>query len=66
MKIIQNGNPKLVFSATKRFHCGSCGCLFEAEKDEYITGSQYNDIFYQCKCPGCGKTANEMRMRGTV
>lgn len=66
MKIIQNGNPKLVFSATKRFRCGSCGCLFEAEKDEYITGSQYNDIFYQCKCPECGKTANEMRMRGAV
>lgn len=66
MKIIQNGNPKLVFSETKRFRCGSCGCLFEAEKDEYITGNQYNDIFYQCKCPECGKTANEIRMRGAV
>jgi len=32
MKIIQNGNPKLVFSATKRFRCGACGCVFEAKR----------------------------------
>lgn len=44
--------------------CGACGCVFEAEKDEYTAGSQYNEIFYQCKCPECGKSANEVRMRG--
>lgn len=64
MKIIQNGNQKLVFSATKRFRCGSCGCVFEAEKDEYTAGGQYSETFYQCKCPECGKAANEVRMRG--
>lgn len=64
MKIIQTGNPKLVFSAIKRFRCGVCGCVFEAEKEEYTAGSQYNEIFFQCKCPECGKAANEVRMRG--
>lgn len=63
MKIIQNGNPKLVFSATKRFRCGACGCVFAAEKDEYTAGSQYNETFYQCKCPECMSTANEVVMR---
>lgn len=66
MKIIQHGRPETVLSSVKRFKCDSCGCVFEAEKDEYITGSQYNNIFYQCKCPECGKTANEMRMQGAV
>ena len=63
MKIIQNGNPKLVFSATKRFRCGSCGCVFEAEKDEYQSDTQYNEVYFHCKCPECGKNATEVRMR---
>lgn len=64
MKIIQHGKPKLSFPRTKRFRCCSCGCVFEAEKEEYTSGSQYNEIYYQCKCPECGKTANEVKMRG--
>lgn len=66
MKIIQHGQPKLAFPSTKRFRCCSCHCVFEAEYGEYTSGSQYNEIYFQCKCPECGKTANEVRMRGAT
>lgn len=39
--------------------------MFEADKGEYKVGQQYNDLFYQCKCPDCGKHANEVIMRGS-
>lgn len=68
MKIIQNGNPKLVFSATKRFRCGSCGCVFEAEKDEYANQTNFDApkmlYVYKCLCPECHCVANEVFLRG--
>lgn len=61
MKIIQHGQPKRTI---KRFKCWKCGCVFEADKGEYKSGSQYNEIYYWCGCPDCGKSANEVVMRG--
>ena len=51
MKIIQQGNPDYQ-KQIRRFTC-KCGCVFEAEKGEYSTGSQYNETYYYCECPTC-------------
>lgn len=62
MKIIKHGNPK--YNKPDRcFKCDNCGCVFEAEYGEYKTGSQYNETYRYCKCPECGKQANEVVMR---
>lgn len=62
MKIIKHGTPKCNKS-DRRFRCNNCGCVFEVEYGEYKTGSQYNEPFRYCKCPECGKQANEVVMR---
>ena len=55
MKIIKEGNlDKLM--RVKRFKCKECGCIFEAEKDEYKRGRQYNGTYYYCACPCCNQT----------
>ncbi len=38
----------------KRFNCRKCGCIFDAEKEEYKVSSQYNEEYYSCICPTCG------------
>jgi len=55
-KIILPGK-KEVLKATKRFECPKCGCVFDADKDDYETGTQYNDVYYSCECPMCGVMA---------
>lgn len=57
MTIIKEGDPYRC-KALMRFECDICGCIFDANKDEYKTDTQYNDIFYYCKCPCCGRQAN--------
>lgn len=54
MKIIIPGDLKKL-NKTKQFTCKNCGCLFEANKDEYYIGAQYNEEYYYCKCPFCDK-----------
>ncbi len=54
MKIIKEGDLNKL-KKIKRFECKECGCIFEAEKNEYKQGSQYNDIYYYCECPFCHK-----------
>ena len=39
------------------------GCIFEADKTEYEAEEEYTYITYHCKCPNCGDTAFEVRMR---
>lgn len=63
MKIIQHGRPNPELSTIKRFKCGFCGCVFEADEGEYAVCQHYNDICRQCKCPDCEKLANEVIMR---
>lgn len=46
MKIIQHGRPETVLNPIKRFKCVFCGCVFEAEKDEYQSDIQYNTMKY--------------------
>lgn len=53
MKIIKPGDINLL-KATKRFMCKKCGCIFEADKGEYRSDSQYNEIYYISTCPTCG------------
>ena len=54
MKIIKDGN---IDRETKRFTCKKCGCVFEADKDEYrlvtSTAHQYDGIEAVCDCPCC-------------
>ena len=52
MKIIKEGNLNQLMKV-KRFECQYCNCIFEANKDEYKTGTQYNDRYYYCECPYC-------------
>lgn len=63
MKIIKKGREKDL-KKTKRFTCRECGCVFEADKGEYQSGQQYNETYFFCKCPFCGKEAPETVMRG--
>lgn len=60
MKILQHGNPKVTI---RRFQCTECGCIFEADKHEYITGTQYNETYYRCPCPECGKNSTELSVK---
>lgn len=57
MKIIKEGDPAKLITA-KRFECNKCGCVFEADKDEYKSGMQYNETYFYCKCPFCGYTVS--------
>lgn len=56
MKIIKKGDPAKLITA-KRFECCMCGCVFEADKDEYKCSMQYNETYFYCKCPFCGASA---------
>lgn len=66
MKIIKDGDKELAErkkKQTKRFECKMCGCIFEADKDEYAdTGVQY-DFYFYAECPCCKETAREYKMR---
>lgn len=68
MKIIQHGRPKTNFSTIKRFECDSCGCVFEADKDEYSNMNNFDESkmlpVYRCLCPECHCVASEVLMRG--
>ena len=55
MRIIKEGDLKKL-KKIKCFECKKCGCIFEAEKDEYKQGSQYNEEYYYCACPCCNQT----------
>ena len=57
MKIIKQGisgdelNRKL--KQTRRFECRTCGCVFEADKDEYEIETEYIYTTCYCACPNC-------------
>lgn len=52
MKIIKEGTQAQI-DKVKRFECDKCGCIFEADKTEYESTSQYNETHYHCTCPFC-------------
>ena len=55
MEIIKEGEPDKI-KETRMFSCDHCGCIFKADKNEYATGSQYNELYHSCKCPCCSQT----------
>lgn len=56
MKIIKEGNLELLKKYV-RFECNHCGCVFEAEKGEYVIHSdQREGTWYSVKCPTCKNT----------
>jgi hypothetical protein len=68
MKIIKEGKPKeelkSILNKTRRFECGTCGCIFEADEDEYQYEEDYIYSAYYCKCPNCKiSNAHEVKMR---
>lgn len=66
MRIIIEGDRKIQerkHTAVKRFNCGTCGCVFDANSSEYerwgadnmnnvAIPERYTFIF--CACPCCG------------
>ena len=55
MKIVKHGvyDPKI-----RRFYCQHCGCMFDAEEDEYSREIDCrNETIYSCICPDCGLTS---------
>jgi Zn finger protein HypA/HybF involved in hydrogenase expression len=67
MKIIKEGKTKeeleKILKNTKRFKCKTCGCIFEANDNEYIYEEDYIYATCYCKCPNCGQNAFEVKMR---
>lgn len=68
MKIIKQGKSKeeleKILRRTVRFTCHTCGCVFEADKNEYSVSSGYG--FYTvrtCVCPNCQSVTNETPTR---
>lgn len=55
MKIIKQGDLNKL-KRIKQFECKECGCIFEADKNEYKIGSQYNETYYFCVYPTCKNT----------
>lgn len=57
MRIIRDGMPD-EDNKIKEFTCVYCGCVFEANKNEYKYIQRKcgkNDyVYYQCQCPYCG------------
>ncbi len=66
MKVIKQGKSKeelkAILNKTKRFECPTCGCIFEADEDEYDVDNDFYSSFY-CKCPNCGRNGFEVKMR---
>lgn len=64
MFIIKDGDREIAEKKkkqTRRFECRMCGCVFEADKGEYIhSGVQWDDYYY-AKCPCCGDDADEVK-----
>lgn len=58
-KVIKHGDPNKI-SGLKYFKCDYCGCVFEAEKEDYWFGDQ-RDTCYYSSCPDCGAGCSETR-----
>ena len=46
--------PGKIEDTTRRFSCVACGCVFEADKDEYNTIFDRNELYHWSLCPECG------------
>ena len=57
-KIIKPGKKP---ETTKRFTCSHCGCVFEADEDDYeLEFDSLNGCYcYVADCPTCGLTVRK-------
>lgn len=65
MIILRKGDIEKILES-KYFLCPICGCLWKANKDEYEVDTQYNELYYTCKCPfenckGIGKEISKAK-----
>ena len=56
MKIIQQGDLKRL-DKTLRFTCNACGCVWDANANEYRLEWDRNSQYPVCECPTCGKAS---------
>lgn len=42
----------------KRFECGRCGCVFEADNSEYKHTFYMNEDVFLCPCPNCARVTS--------
>lgn len=58
MKILKEGDKNLAKGALQ-FDCGRCGCVFVADRFEYVAkrfdGILHSGIIANVTCPCCGK-----------
>lgn len=61
MKIIQHGDPEKLkrLAETKTFRCAYCGCIFEADWNEYAETLIRRKSIISCNCPDCHLKAFE-------
>lgn len=57
IQIIKEGNLK---EPVMRFVCFNCGCVFEADKDDYKLIATSGDLAYITNCPHCHKRVARM------
>lgn len=63
MKIIQEGNPARL-KQTHRFKCFNCGCVFEADNDEYTVDHDDYMPLSHMGCPCCGTICSGTLVKG--
>ena len=54
MKIIKQGDVSRLVHI-RRFDCPLCGCVFEADNNEYGEVLSMMDIYWRITCPCCKK-----------
>ena len=76
MKIIKEGNPKATANVVRRFECRTCGCIFDANGNEYevdewyikdVDGNRRSIILRASSvCPMCNELcSNYIRAEGS-
>lgn len=63
MKIIKHGNLGVLKNIC-RFQCYKCGCIFEADDNEYIPLLARNEEYYSMGCPYCGAICSGTLVKG--
>lgn len=61
MQILKDGVKP---DTRKQFRCDNCGCVWIADKNEYMTRiGEYQSVEYPCPCPCCGEISFGMEIK---
>lgn len=60
MHIIKQGDLRRL-DTTRRFQCGVCGCVWDANASEYRKEYDRCNIVYACECPTCKKPSYDSK-----